>query len=36
MGKFRERGLVRYERGLPLAVNVGSLTTYLSGELRNE
>ena len=35
MGKFRERGLVRYERGFPLAVNVGSLTAYLSGEAAN-
>lgn len=36
MGKFRERGLIRYERDLPLAVNVGSLTAYLSGEEENE
>lgn len=36
MGKFRERGLVRYERGLPLAVNVGSLTAFLRGEPGNE
>ncbi|HLG18148.1 MAG TPA: Crp/Fnr family transcriptional regulator [Blastocatellia bacterium] len=36
MGKFRDRGLVRYERGFPLAVNVKSLTAYLEGESIHE
>ena len=35
MGKFRHRGVVQYERGLPLMVNVKSLAAYLTGELKD-
>lgn len=32
MGRLRRLGLVRYERNLPLFVDVLRLTAYLSGE----